>query len=283
MSPKSLAAAAGSMRRSIKSIDVVDELDGRVNTNEPQLGLPAALSRCCAGRLDHAQEEVLRGGWRGGIPQEASRQRPVEVLAQRVPGDRIGFEAASHAHWRGRPRFKTLHILQIPEESTRVAMVRTGEARSPRSAQDGAGRRARGGLEVLTVPGTMQAVFQFYGTAPCRERSDCKPRVRQALSLAIDRQQVIEHVMAGKAQMHDPSRHSASPRASASIGGRNGPRRPTVTIRPSPRRSWRRKAIPWLRAQVRQCGAAGTQYMISIGTTIADMWTKIGAKVTIKH
>jgi ABC-type transport system substrate-binding protein len=48
MSPKSLAAAAGSMRRSIKSIDVVDDLTVRVNTNEPQLGLPAALSRAVA-------------------------------------------------------------------------------------------------------------------------------------------------------------------------------------------------------------------------------------------
>ena len=30
-------------------------------------------------------------------------------------------------HWRGRPHFKNLTILLVPEESTRVAMVRTGD------------------------------------------------------------------------------------------------------------------------------------------------------------
>jgi peptide/nickel transport system substrate-binding protein len=27
----------------------------------------------------------------------------------------------------------------------------------------------------------------------------------------------------------------------------------------------------------------GTQFMVDIGTAIADMWTKIGVKVTLKH
>jgi hypothetical protein len=45
----------------------------------------------------------------------------------------------------------------------------------------------RGGFEVLTVPGTMQAVFQFYGTwRPSVRDEITRPRVRQALSLAID-------------------------------------------------------------------------------------------------
>src|SRR5262245_64349159 len=52
----------------------------------------------------------------------------------------------------------------------------------------------------------MQAVFQFYGTwrPAAKNEPISKPRVRQALSLAIDRQQLIEHVMAGKAEMPRP-------------------------------------------------------------------------------
>lgn len=45
MSPDSQAAAAASLRRSIKSIDVIDDLTARVNTNGAQLGLPDSLSR----------------------------------------------------------------------------------------------------------------------------------------------------------------------------------------------------------------------------------------------
>jgi ABC-type dipeptide/oligopeptide/nickel transport system permease component len=45
-----------------------------------------------------------------------------------VSGDRVEYEAINYPHWRGTPQFKNLTILLIPEESTRVAMVRTGEA-----------------------------------------------------------------------------------------------------------------------------------------------------------
>ena len=65
---------------------------------------------------------------------------------------------------------------------------------------------SRAGLEVVSVPGTMQAIFQFWGTWKPEQKDNpiAKPRVRQALSLAIDRKQVIEHVMNGKARMPYP-------------------------------------------------------------------------------
>src|SRR5215510_13398369 len=127
MSPKSLAAAAASMRRSIERIEVVDELTVRVNTKEPQLGLPAALSRAVA-----PEGAIMPKKYLETVGEEEFRKKPIGSgpwkFVRNVPGDRIEFEAVSQAHWRGRPRFKSLHILQIPEESTRVAMVRTGEA-----------------------------------------------------------------------------------------------------------------------------------------------------------
>jgi peptide/nickel transport system substrate-binding protein len=48
MAPNSTAAAAATMRRTIKGIDVVDDLTLRVDTNTPQIGLPASLSRAVA-------------------------------------------------------------------------------------------------------------------------------------------------------------------------------------------------------------------------------------------
>src|SRR6266542_4815734 len=48
MGPGSLASAAASMKRTIKSIEVVDDLTVKVNTVSPQIGLPAALSRAVA-------------------------------------------------------------------------------------------------------------------------------------------------------------------------------------------------------------------------------------------
>ena len=66
------------------------------------------------------------------VGEEEFRKKPIGSgpwkFVRNVPGDRIEFTAVTTPHWRGRPHFKDLHILLVPEESTRVAMVRTGEA-----------------------------------------------------------------------------------------------------------------------------------------------------------
>src|SRR5260370_16534650 len=114
--------------------------------------------------------------------------------------------AVTTPHWRGRPHFKDLVLLLVPEESTRVAMVRTGEAAIASIGPETMLSASRAGLEVLSVPGTMQAIFQFWGTykPEVKDSPIAKVRVRQALSLAIDRKQVIEHVMNGKAHLPYP-------------------------------------------------------------------------------
>jgi peptide/nickel transport system substrate-binding protein len=96
---------------------------------------------------------------------------------------------------------KNLTILLIPEESTRVAMVRTGKAAigsiSPESLKEVKAAK----LKTVTVPGTMQAVFQFYGAyrPEVKDSPMADARVREALLLAINRQQIIDHVMDGQA------------------------------------------------------------------------------------
>src|SRR5262245_59560218 len=285
MSPKSLAAAAASMRRSIKSIEVVDDLTVRVNTKEPQLGLPAALSRAVA-----PEGTIMPKRYLESVGEDEFRKKPIGSgpwkFVGSVPGDRIEFEAVGHLHWRGRPYFKNLHILQIPEESTRVAMGRTGEAAIASISPETVLGAGRGGLEVLTVPGTMQAVFQFYGTWRPSVKGDpiTRPRVRQALSLAIDREQIIKHVMAGKAQM---------PRPFATFGF-------TDSLSVDRWKKWSDDAYrydPVLAKKIlaeegypdgfvlkfANVALPGTQFMISIGTAIADMWTKVGVKVNMRH
>src|SRR3954454_20050840 len=117
-----------------------------------------------------------------------------------VPGDRIEFEAVDYPHFRGTPHSKELHILLVPEESTRVSMVRTGEAAIASIGPESLQSASRGGLEVLSVPGTMQALYQFWGAyrPEFKDSPVANPRVREAMSLAIDRQQIIDHVMNGK-------------------------------------------------------------------------------------
>lgn len=285
MSPESRAAAAATMRRSIKSIDVIDDLTVRVNTNGAQLGLPASLSRAVA-----PEGSIMPKAYIEKVGAEEFRNKPIGSgpwkFIRNVPGDRIEFEAVEHEHWRGRPKFKTLQILLVPEEATRVAMARTGEAAIASIGPETIRGAERGGLKVVSVPSTMQAVFQFWGTwrPEMKDSPLAKKRVRQALSLAIDRKQVIEHVMAGYANIPRPfSTFSYTENLSVDRWKKwtdeNFKYDPDLA-----KKILAEEGYPnGFELKFANTALPGTQFMVGVGTAIADMWQKIGLKVTTKH
>jgi peptide/nickel transport system substrate-binding protein len=285
MGPGSIASAAASMRRTIKSIDVVDDLTVKINTTSPQLGLPASLSRAVA-----PEGAIMPKAYIEKVGEEEFRKKPIGSgpwkFVRNVPGDRIEFTAVTTPHWRGRPNFKDLHVLLVPEESTRVAMVRTGEAAIASIGPETMLSASRAGLEVLSVPGTMQAIFQIYGSykPEVKDSPLAKPRVRQALSLAIDRKQVIEHVMNGKARMPYPfSTFGYTEYFSADRWEKWA----AEAYRYDPalaKKILAEEGYPnGFELKFANTALPGTQFMVDIGTAIADMWTKVGIKVTLKH
>jgi len=203
-----------------------------------------------------------------------------------VPGDRIEFTAVTTPHWRGTPHFKELHILLVPEESTRVSMVRTGEAAIASIGPETMLSAARAGLEVLSVPATMQAVFQFWGTykPELKDSPLAKVRVRQALSLAIDRKQLIEHIMNGKARLPHPFAAFAY---TDYYSADRWEKWAAEAYRYDPvlaKKILAEEGYPnGFELKFANTALPGTQFMVDIGTAIADMWTKVGVKVTLKH
>jgi peptide/nickel transport system substrate-binding protein len=165
-------------------------------------------------------------------------------------------------------------------------MVRTGEAAIASIGPETMLGASRAGLEVLSVPGTMQAVFQFWGTAKpeVKDSPVAKARVRQALSLAIDRQQLIEHVMNGRARMPYPF---ATFGYTDYFSAERWEKWSAEAYRYDPvlaKKILAEEGYPnGFELKFANTALPGTQYMVDIGTAIADMWTKIGVKVTIKH
>jgi len=285
MSPQSLASAKATLKRIIKSIEVPDDLTLRVNTVTPQIGLPAALSRAVA-----TEGAIMPKAYIEKVGEEEFRKKPIGSgpwkFVRSVPGDRIEFDAVDYPHFRGTPHFKQLHVLLVPEESTRVSMVRTGEAAIASIGPESLASAARGGLQVLSVPGTMQALYQFWGAykPEFKDKPIANPRVREALSLAIDRKQIIEHVMSGKASMPYPF---------AAFGY-------TEYFNADKWKKWADEAYRYDPAKAKQMLAEagypngfelnfantalpGTQFMVDVGTAVADMWTKLGIKVNLKN
>jgi peptide/nickel transport system substrate-binding protein len=285
MAPNSLAASAATMRRTFKSIDVLDDLTVRIVTTAPQIGLPPTLSRAVA-----PEGTVMPKAYIEKVGEEQFRKAPVGSgpwkFVRNVPGDRMEFEAVAGPHPRGTPAFKNLTILLVPEESTRVAMVRTGEAAIASIGPETMQSATKGGLEVLSVPGTMQALYQFWGWFKPTQAANpiAKARVRQALSLAIDRQQIIDHVMNGHARLPHP--FAAFPYTEYYSADR-WEKWSKEAYRHDPalaKKILAEEGYPnGFELEFANTALPGTQFMVDIGTAIADMWTKIGVKVKLKH
>ena len=205
MSEESIASRAAALRRNVKSIEVVDDHTVRVYTKGVQVHFPAGLSRAV-----FQEGQLMPKNYIESMGVEKFRSDPVGSgpwkFVESVPGDYVEFEAVEGPHWRGTPNFKRLRILLVPEESTRVAMVRTGEAAIASISPESIREVEAANLKLISVPATMQAIYQFWGMYKDSQKDSplADVRVREALSLAIDRQQIIDHVMYGQARWPMP-------------------------------------------------------------------------------
>ena len=123
-------------------------------------------------------------------------------------GDRIVMEAVSN-HWRlGVPRVKTLTYRVIPEESTRIALLKAGDIDLTSTSRAAIPEIERSqGLSIFRRDQSSSALLRFeqqfvtnyegYGENPFS-----KPDVRKALGwYAIDRQAILDTFMKGAGQL----------------------------------------------------------------------------------
>jgi len=283
MSKESVASGAAALRRAVDKIEVVDDHTVRVTTKGIIPHFAASLSRAV-----FMEGTVMPKKYIETVGPQGFREKPIGSgpwkFVRMVPGDRIEYEAVP-GHWRGTPQFKKMTLLLVPEQSTRIAMVRTGEASIVAIGPDAIKEAQSGGMKIVTVPGTMQAVYQFWGTYRPEAKGSplADARVREALSLAIDRQQIIDHVMAKQARWPLPYtvyRYSSDVDVArwedwAKSAYRYDPARAKKLLADAgfgngfPMTFWN-TALP------------GTPFMIQIGEAVAGFWEKIGVKVDMK-
>jgi peptide/nickel transport system substrate-binding protein len=127
VSPESVSSNAAALRRNMQRIEVVDERTVRVYTHGILPYFPESLSRAV-----FQEGQMMPKKYIETVGVDEFRKKPVGSgpwkFVRSVPGDRVEYETVDYPHWRGTPHFKKLVILLVPEESTRVAMARTGEA-----------------------------------------------------------------------------------------------------------------------------------------------------------
>jgi ABC-type transport system substrate-binding protein len=128
-------------------------------------------------------------------------------FVEHVRGDRIVYEAVEN-HWRATPHFKRLVFLKVPEQATRMAMLRAGSVDAIESGGEYIDELKKAGLRTLTMPNTAAIWVILGGQWPTKPSYDPKvpwaqpdaeraKKVRLALNLAIDKAAIIDRVLGG--------------------------------------------------------------------------------------
>lgn len=118
-----------------------------------------------------------------------------------LPGDSIIFDAVDE-HWTGMvPEFDRLVMMEIPEEGARVAMLERGDADFIDVSLDTSKALKKMDYNIVVVKNTGLAGFRMWDTWRPEAIEANMPlthrEVRQALSLAINRQEIVDTMFGG--------------------------------------------------------------------------------------
>ena len=203
--PESTATLAGFWRQ-VDKVEAVNDHTVVFRFKRPTTVMPYAASRAGDLRI------VSKAQWdKEGM--EGFEKRPAGTGSYRYvgrqPGLSVTFERADK-HWAGeKPAFKELEFRLAREESTRLALILSGEAHIadlPRELQKDALQR---GMKIYTssFPVDWMTVYlggQYYLPGDPAFKADVawtKKPVRQALNMAINRPELLKTVFAGKGTM----------------------------------------------------------------------------------
>jgi peptide/nickel transport system substrate-binding protein len=113
-----------------------------------------------------------------------------------LKGDFIELSAWGE-HWReGVPLWESVLIKTIPEESTRLAAIKAGEVDVINLSRERVTEMENAGFRVYPRPG--QAVIGFYFHQQWEDVPWADLRVRKAMNLAINRDELVEFIFAGR-------------------------------------------------------------------------------------
>ena len=207
-------ASAASFFRDAISAEALDDYTVKYTFGALALDTPAILSRGFGGGevLMLSKKQFDDDGLEGFDARPAGTGS--YQYGGRTPGQNIWFEKAAQPHWRGEnPDFQEVELRWVREDLTRLAALLTGEihlAALSRELQLEAGRR---GMQPAAagVPTNYLSLFlgglYFTDGDPAYDPSvpwaspTTGKLVRQAMNQAIDRQEMLQHVLKGDGEL----------------------------------------------------------------------------------
>ncbi|MBI2865097.1 MAG: ABC transporter substrate-binding protein [Chloroflexi bacterium] len=193
------APMAPALRAAVARVELKDDYTVIFHLSQPSLEMIGRLDNLDGSGAVLPKKYIEEKGW------EYFARNPVGSGPWKVvkfePSIRLDLEAVE-SHWRAVPKFQKLTVLNVLENSTMVAMLKTGELDLALnvSSDSVAGLKAAG-LRVQGYYGSGQFyVTPFWDMGDPAKHAVGDQRVRKALSLAMDRKEVSGTIFGGYAQ-----------------------------------------------------------------------------------
>ncbi|MBM2825531.1 MAG: hypothetical protein HW402_1195 [Dehalococcoidales bacterium] len=189
-------AAAATYRDQVSGVELIDDYTLRVLCKVPVPLTPPSYNIVGGSSIvmpkDYTEKNGLEYFQRHPIGSGSFR------FVRSVPGDFNQYEALDQ-HWKKVPEFKELILMLVPDETTRMAMLKTGAADVTEVGIESAVEAEGAGFKTFAVD-TATPHIDLLGNYD--KRAVGKPtadvRVRQALNLAINRDEIGKTFFMGK-------------------------------------------------------------------------------------
>lgn len=180
------------------SVEAIDDFTVKMTTAEPS---PLFLTRLAS------EWQIIPSDYIREVGVEGFEQAPVGtgpfVFVDRISGDRIVYEANPNYWQEGMPKVQQVTFRIIPDPSTRVAAVQTGEIdiANRLTPEEAALMEGASNVGVITYPNdrVYYAGFKNVGNGAGTPLEDV--RVRQALNYAVNSEAIIASLFNGEANM----------------------------------------------------------------------------------
>lgn len=217
ISPESEHGAATQLSQAVDgnmdNFEIVSDLEFRLRTTQPIVHLPAVLCSCASGMV------VLSKAYADEVGEEVVANHPIGTgpweFVSSTPGVEVVLEA-NDDYWGTVPSFDNLILQEIPDAAARLVQVQSGAVDIAELAPGLVGEAEAANLQVLGVPdvGNVFVILggSYWGNPECCQLDEDAPwiqadnpeagkAIREAMSLAIDRQLILDAIVKGKGEL----------------------------------------------------------------------------------
>jgi peptide/nickel transport system substrate-binding protein len=209
MNKKAKAIKSSTLRKAIKKVEIIDKYTVRIHTNGLDVRFPYKVwpADGITGLIFSKKYLLEKAGNDFMAQHKLLNRHPIGSgpfkFVEHKRGDHFTYEAVK-SHWRETPGFKRLELLLIPDEATAIAMLKAGELDLITvSGEHVKELEKHPKCEVRSIPMGGKTYLCWNGvywpTPLANKMPTTIAKVRKALSMAINRKEIIQYLMGGYA------------------------------------------------------------------------------------